>query len=40
MTFNGKYHPEPTWWNDLIHYLDETLGAVEVRFSRLFHWRD
>ena len=36
------YHPEPTWWYDLIDYIDEAVDHVELRLMLLFHkhWRD
>ena len=40
MTFNGSYHPEPSWWNDLVAHVDLFMVRLEARIERLLHWRD
>lgn len=29
------YHPEPTWWYDLIHYFGNVVDHVEAHIHRL-----
>ena len=40
MLFNGRYNPEPFWWNTLIGYVSVGFDQLENKIARLLHWRD